>query len=109
MKRVIIALLALMLFALPACTKTRNTESTIEGNVRTYVALSDGTYRCDGYTYPYRVEVTGRMHSAVKDSTFVYLSQWEEIPFERAWRAAGFGDSTDDYFDKEDAVLVEMF
>ena len=48
------------------------------------------------------------MGGASKDSTFVYLSNIEEISFDQAWKAAGFSSNMADYFDPEDAVLVEM-
>ncbi|MCR5502129.1 MAG: cupredoxin domain-containing protein [Lachnospiraceae bacterium] len=73
-----------------------------------YYELSDGTWKTDDHEYKYRLEITGRMSGAVKDSTFVYLSNIEEIPFERAYMAAGLSSSTEDYFDPAEAVLVEM-
>ena len=48
------------------------------------------------------------MGGAVKDSTFVYLSNIEEITFDQAWKAAGLSSNMDDYFDPKDAVLVAM-
>ena len=57
--------------------------------------------------YRYKLEITGRMHGATKDSTFVYLSNLEAIPFDRAWKAAGLGSNTEDYFAPVEAVLVE--
>ena len=79
----------------------------IAGNLKTYQHLSDGTWRVNGRNYKYRLPVTGRMHNAAVESTFVYLSNLETIPFERAWRAAGFSSNTADYFSPEEAVLVE--
>lgn len=38
----------------------------------------------DGYSYKYRLEISGRMGGAVKNSTFVYLSNIEEISFDQA-------------------------
>ena len=73
-----------------------------------YYEMSDGTWQADGHSYKYRLEITGRMSNAVKDSTFVYLSNIEEISFEQAWKAAGLSSNQDDYFDPEEAVLVEM-
>ena len=73
-----------------------------------YYEMSDGTWQADGHSYKYRLEITGRMNNAVKDSTFVYLSNIEEISFEQAWKAAGLSSNLDDYFDPEEAVLVEM-
>ena len=73
-----------------------------------YYEMSDGTWQTDGYSYKYRLEITGRMSGAVKDSTFVYLSNIQEISFEQAWKAAGLSSNMDDYFDPEEAVLVAM-
>jgi hypothetical protein len=73
-----------------------------------YYEMSDGTWQANGYSYKYRLEITGRMGNAVKDSTFVYLSNIPEISFEQAWKAAGLSSNLDDYFDPEEAVLVEM-
>lgn len=46
--------------------------------------MSDGTWKTDEYTYQYRLEITGRMNNAVKDSTFIFLSNIEDITFELA-------------------------
>ena len=73
-----------------------------------YYEMSDGTWKTDDCTYQYRLEITGRMHNAVKDSTFVYLSNIEDITFEQAWKASGFSSNMDDYFKEEDAKLVAM-
>ncbi len=68
-----------------------------------------GGWKTDSNTYKYRLEITGRMGGgAVKDSTFVYLSNVEDIPFERAYMAAGLSSNMDDYFDPSEAVLVAM-
>ena len=73
-----------------------------------YYEMTDGTWKTDDHTYKYRLEITGRMSGAVKDSTFVYLSNIEEISFERAYMAAGLSSNMNDYFDPEEAVLVAM-
>lgn len=70
--------------------------------------MSDGTWKTDEYTYQYRLEITGRMNNAVKDSTFIFLSNREDITFEQAWKAAGFSSNMDDYFDVEVAKFVGM-
>lgn len=74
---------------------------------KTYYELSDGTWQVDGRTYKHRLVITGRMHKAAADSTFIYLSNLENISFDRAWKAAGFSSSTADYFSPEEAVLVD--
>lgn len=73
-----------------------------------YYEMSDGTWKTDNYTYQYRLEITGRMGGAVKDSTFVFLSNIEDITFEQAWKASGFSSNMDDYFKEEDAKFVAM-
>ena len=73
-----------------------------------YSEMSDGTWKTDAHTCKYRLEITGRMGGAVKDSTFVYLSNIEDISFERAYMAAGLSSNMDDYFDPSEAVLVAM-
>lgn len=80
---------------------------TVTTNLKTYHALSDGTWQADGRNYKYRLEKSGRMPNAAVDFTFVYLSNLETITFEQAWKAAGFSSHTDDYFAPEEAVLVE--
>ena len=80
---------------------------TIQGNLKTYYRNTDGTWQVDGRNYKYRLEITGRMKNAAVDSTFVYLSNLEVITFDQAWKAAGYSSNKADYFDVEDAVLVE--
>lgn len=82
---------------------------TIDGNRKEYCELSDGTWKTKDKIYQYRLEISGRMGNAVKDSTFVYLSNLKEITFDRAWKAAGFSSNKEDYFLSDEAVLVEMY
>lgn len=70
--------------------------------------MSDGTWKTDDYTYQYRLEITGRMNNAEKDSTFIFLSNIENITFDQAWKAAGFSSNMEDYFDVEVAKFVGM-
>ena len=58
------------------------------------------------YTYKYRLEITGRLHNAVKDTTYIILSNIEGITFEQAWKASGLSSNMDDYFDPADAVFI---
>ncbi len=82
--------------------------NTIEGNIKTYYEMSDGTWQFDGYTYQYRLEISGRMPDAAKDTTYVYLSNIENISFQKAMMAGGLSSNAQDYFSVEDAVLVEL-
>ncbi len=83
--------------------------NTIEGNMKTYYEMSDGTWLFDEYTYKYRLEISGRQPQAVKDTTYVYLSNIEDISFQKAMMASGISSNTEDYFAIEEAVLVEIY
>lgn len=73
-----------------------------------YYEMSDGTWKTEDYTYQYRLEITGRMGAANQDTTFIFLSNRKDIPFEQAWKASGFSSNLDDYFNPEDAVFVAL-
>ncbi len=73
-----------------------------------YYEMGDGTWKTDDYTYQYRLEITGRMGGADKDTTFVFLSNTKDITFEQAWKASGLSSNMDDYFDEEVAKFVAM-
>ena len=110
MKKIVTLLLALVLSLSVGCAaKDRPVEivDTITTEMATYYEMSDGTWQTDTHAYQYRLEISGRMHNAAKDSTFVYLSNVETIPFERAWKAAGLSSNPADYFSAEEAVLVD--
>lgn len=100
--------IAIIIILVTGCTSGAVNESVQEGVIRQYHENADGTWECEGITYMYRLEISGRMPRAAVDSTFVYLSNIEEITFEQAWRAAGLSSSADDYFAPENAVLVEL-
>ena len=92
----------------PESETTNAAIKTVDGNMHTYYEMNDGTWMCDDVVYKYRLEISGRMPNAAKESTFVFLSNIEDIPFERAYKAAGVSSNSEDYFSPEEAVLVEM-
>ena len=103
-------ILILSLFLVSACAKKEDgIKNTIEGSRKTYYEMTDGTWMCEDHTYKHRLEISGRIPNAAKDSTFVYLSNKEDISFEQAWKAAGFSSLSTDYFSPEDAVFVDDF
>lgn len=105
----ILALLCVIVFLGGCQNKTVEQINTIEGNMKTYYELSDGTWLYDSHNYKYRLVITGRQPSAVKDTTYVYLSNIEEISFQKAMMASGLSSNTEDYFNIEEAVLVELY
>ena len=85
---------------------TERIEQGEEVTTQTYYELSDGTWKTDDCAYQYRLVVTGRLHNAVKDTTYTVLSNTEEITFDQAWRASGLSSNMADYFDVEDLTFV---
>ena len=107
-KLLISLLLVLALLLLAGCTDEPKVKETFNSSFRTYTQMSDGTWQCEGYTYKHRLEISGRMPNAAADSTFASVSNLDELPFERAYMAAGLSSSSDDYFSPEDAILVDL-
>ena len=109
MKRILLTLICILLaVTFSGCAEKAAVKNTIVGNMKTYYEMTDGTWMCDGHLYQYRLEITGRMPNAAVDSSFVYLSNIGEIPFDRAYKAAGISSHSDDYFSPEEAVLAEI-
>ena len=109
MKRIALVMICILLaVTLWGCAKKAAVKNTIEGNIKTYYEMTDGTWRCDDHLYKYRLEINGRIPNAAVDSSFVYLSNIEEITFDQAYKAAGISSNSDDYYSPEEAVLVEM-
>lgn len=108
MKRsIIIMLCVICVFLFAGCGK-KETLPVASFAKRAYSENADGTWQAEGHTYKYRLEIRGRMPNAAADTTFVYLSNRKEITFEQAWKASGYSSNSADYFDREDAVLVEV-
>lgn len=66
----------------------------------------DGEWVSEGYTYKYRLEITGRMNHAAKNTTFIVLSNTEDITFDQTWKASGLSSNMADYFDPGVSVIV---
>ena len=107
MKTRIAALCCLALLLLSGCSKTAEIVRTVPSALGDYYELSDGTWMIDDRIYQYRLVIQGRMPNAARDSEFIYLSNLETIPFDRAWKAAGLSSQLTDYFSPEEATLVE--
>ncbi len=60
----------------------------------------------EGYTYKYRLEISGRLNNAQKNTTYIVLSNFKDITFDQTWKASGLSSLMSDYFDPEDAVIV---
>ena len=68
--------------------------------------MDDGLWVANNNAYLYRLEITGRMHDAAKNSTYIVLSNTKDITFDQVAKAAGYSSNTADYFDPQDAIIV---
>lgn len=73
----------------------------------TYYELEDGTWKTEEYSYQFKLALTGRMHNAVLDTTFICLSNSEDISFSRI-ADSFFSSNAEDFPDKEEVVIVEI-
>ncbi len=103
--KIFCVLLAVLLFS--CCAKEPAVKNTFDGSMKPYREMSDGTWQCEGRSYAKKLTLTGRMPNAAADSTFVYLTNLDNITFKQAYLAV-VSSSTDDFFAPEDAVLVDM-
>ena len=67
---------------------------------------NDGTWVCENYVYKYRLEISGRLNNAEKNTTYIVLSNSKDITFEQTWKASGLSSLMSDYFNPKDAVIV---
>jgi hypothetical protein len=117
----IVSLFLALLFLLVSCVKAPSVVKTYEVTAldaytqeelsdkriyKEFKEMSDGTWECDGRSYKYKLEVTGRLNNAVKDTTYIILSNIKEISFDRAWKASGLSSNSNDYFSLDEAVFV---
>ena len=121
MKRLFLLVVLLVLLTFVGCMRNKNTDlivkevyavsESLESDDYTvlveYYEMSDGTWKTDKYSYKYRLVITGKNETAVKDTTYVFLSNLEEISFEQANRSV-LSSSSSDFFNEEDAILVEI-
>ena len=75
--------------------------------MKTYYEMEDGTWKCDGKTYSLRLELSGRMPNAVKDSSYVVLTDNAELTFDDVTKSM-ISSYLEDSKIMEGSVLVEL-
>ena len=71
-----------------------------------HAQLEDGLWVWESYGYLYRLEISGRLNNAKKNTTYIILSNTKDITFDQAWKASGLSSNLNDYFSPETAVIV---
>ena len=100
--------LALSLVLLAGCSASnvvKTYESGQDNVMVTYQELKDGTWKCEGTVYPYRLELSGTLPNARADSHYVVLSQREDVTFEEVSQALVSSMAS---LEPVDYVLVEL-
>ena len=67
---------------------------------------SNDVWMCNNYAYKYRLEVSGRMPNAAKSTTYIVLSNTEDLTHQQVWLASGLSSNSNDYFTPDFAVIV---
>lgn len=57
-------------------------QSEEDGILTTYYEMSDGTWKCDDTSYQFRLELTGTMPNAAKESYYAVLTNNDKLTFE---------------------------
>lgn len=85
-----------------------NIDNSKEVITTTYYEMSDGSWKAGDFSYKFRLELTGRLNNAEKDTTYILLSNKDDITFEEAWKASGLSSDLNDYFDVKDTKIVAI-
>ena len=67
---------------------------------------TDDGWLSEGRTYKYRLEITGRLHNATANTTYIVLSNRNDITFEQTWKASGLSSKMSDYFNPAEVTIV---
>lgn len=82
-------------------------QSEQDGILSTYYEMDNGTWQCGGTSYPFRLELSGRMPNAESDSYYVVLTDNENLTFEDVSKSL-YSSFLEDSRRMEGSVLVEM-
>lgn len=108
MKKIIcLLLICILVLSIIACKyKEPNIVEEYQG-FDTYYKMSNGTWQYKGFKYKYCLEISGIMPNTNKAVTYIYLSNLENITFHQALMASGLSSNLNDYFQLNEAVLVD--
>ena len=68
LKRIVLTLFSIVFaMMIGGCVKTTAVKNTIEGNMRTYYEMTDGTWMCDDHLYRHRLEIQNQARSTGRE------------------------------------------
>ena len=107
----LIAMIGLLTVLLAGCGRNDIAKvyekSESDGIVATYYEMNDGTWQCGDNTYLFRLELTGRMPNAKSDSSYVVLTDNENLAFEDVTKSL-YSSSLDDSKIMDGSMIVEV-
>lgn len=108
-KRFTICIVCLMLLAGCGENEIMKTYEPSGDNavMKTYYEMKDGTWKCDDTIYQFRLELTGRMPDAVKDSCYIVLTDDKSLSFETVSKSL-YSSLLKDGEAMKGSVIVEM-
>ena len=110
MKKMLISI-GLLAVLLTGCGKTdivkTYEKSENAGITATYYEIDNGTWKCDGVTYQFRLELSGRMPNAESDSYYAVLTDNKNLTFEDVSKSL-YGSLLEDSKIMEGSIIVEM-
>ena len=110
MKR-LIAMIGLLTVLFAGCGKNDIAKvyekSESDGIVATYYEMNNGTWQCDDNTYQFRLELAVRMPNAKSDSSYVVLTDNENLTFEDVSKSL-YSSSLEDSKIMDGSMIVEM-
>ncbi len=111
MKKKLFAIAAICLMFFIGCRENEvmktYDQSENNGVMRTYYEMKDGTWKCDNIIYRYRLELSGRMPNAEKDSCFIVLTDDKNLSFETVSKSL-YSSSMEDINTMKGSIIVEM-
>lgn len=108
MKRFLALLLVLFTALLPACSRGEpHVVRRYKDAMVPYCEMSDGTWQAEGYTYRYRLELSGTLPNAASSSVYTVLTNAPDFTFDKAAKSL-YSSNSDDWLDPEEAVIVDL-
>ena len=107
----LIAMIGLLTVLLAGCGKNDIAKvyekSESDGIVATYYEMNDGTWQCEDNTYQFRLELVGRMPNAESDSSYVVLTDNENLTFENVSKSL-YSSLSEDSEIMKGSIIVEI-
>lgn len=105
MKKNFLMLLTMILICFVTGCGTKQSENA--DSIVEYSENEDGTWTCNGRTYQYKIELTGREKNAARDGYYIVLTNNPAVTYDEvSW--SFFSSRLEDTLKPEETVIIEM-